>query len=51
MIVELKEDPETGELYFNIPDEMLEQLGWQEGDTLVWEIQDQSVSVKKKDSE
>lgn len=49
MIVELKEDPETGELYFNIPDEMLKQLEWQEGDTLVWEIHEQSASVRKKE--
>ena len=41
------EDPETMVLQF--PDEMLTEVGWQIGDTLVWEIQeDQTVIIRKK---
>jgi hypothetical protein len=40
-------DPETMILQF--PDEMLAEVGWQAGDTLVWEIQeDQTVIIRKK---
>jgi len=35
-IVNIEED-EEGNLILPIPDKMLEQLGWKEGDTLVWE--------------
>lgn len=31
-------DPETGELILSFPDELLESLGWQEGDVLDWSI-------------
>jgi hypothetical protein len=36
-IVRLEEDPKTGELILPIPDELLVQVGWGEGDELVWE--------------
>jgi formylmethanofuran dehydrogenase subunit D len=42
------DDPEQGILQF--PDELVEQLGWKEGDTLVWSVQDDgSVVIKKAD--
>lgn len=34
--VTVEEDPETGELVLPFSKEILEQLGWQEGDTLEW---------------
>jgi hypothetical protein len=35
-IVELEEDPETGDLVMPLPPAMLKELGWQVGDTLTW---------------
>lgn len=32
----VKETPE-GELYFTIPDDVLDRLGWKEGDDLIWD--------------
>lgn len=34
--VEIKESVD-GDLYFTIPDDVLERLGWQEGDDLIWD--------------
>jgi len=34
-MLEIQED-EDGELYIELPQKVLEQLGWNEGDTLVW---------------
>lgn len=34
--VEVKEN-QDGELYFNIPDDVLNRLGWKEGDELIWD--------------
>jgi hypothetical protein len=39
-IVELEEDPETGDLVMPIPLEALAANGWKEGDTLEWEVQE-----------
>ena len=36
-IVELEEDPETGDLVMPLPMAMLEELGWVIGDTLTWD--------------
>ena len=36
----VKEDPDTKDLYLVIPDSILDQLGWNIGDTLIWDIQD-----------
>lgn len=30
------EDPETGDIILPLPPELLENLGWKEGDTLEW---------------
>lgn len=40
--VELEEDPETGDLVMPLPPEMLEELGWKIGDTLVWKQDEQT---------
>lgn len=34
--ITLEEDPETGELILPFPPELLETVGWKEGDTLLW---------------
>jgi hypothetical protein len=36
-IVELEEDPGTGDLVMPFPPELLTELGWGVGDTLTWE--------------
>ena len=32
----VQEDPETGEMLLPIPQELLDKLGWGEGDQLEW---------------
>ena len=32
----VKEDPENGDCILTFPPDLLEQAGWQEGDTLIW---------------
>lgn len=50
MIVTIEEDPETGELFLPLPEEILNILGVKIGDTLVWEIEeDGTTSIKKKE--
>lgn len=39
-VLEVKENPETGELYLEFPEELLNQVGWSEGDVLEWFEQD-----------
>ena len=45
-IVELEEDPETGDLIMPLPVELMESLGWNIGDTLVWDTDEQDKTVK-----
>jgi hypothetical protein len=35
----VQEDPVTGDLFIELPERLLKQLGWREGDDLQW-IQD-----------
>ena len=37
---EVQLDSETGEYFITIPDELIEELQWQEGDVLEWEYHD-----------
>ena len=47
--LEIKEDPETGELILEFPKDLLETAGWAEGDTLIWTDQgDGSWELAKK---
>jgi hypothetical protein len=49
-VVTLEEDPETGDMILPFTPEMLEGLGWSEGDTLTWQDRgDGSWSLAKKD--
>lgn len=36
-----QEDPETGDLLLPLPNELLEKMGWREGDSLDWTMDDQ----------
>ena len=48
--LEVQKD-ENGELYFEFPDELMNQMGWDIGDTLLWEeLPNGSWSVKKDES-
>jgi len=48
-IVELEEDPETGDLVMPLPPAMLEAMGWKIGDDLTWNIDEvtREVSLTK----
>ena len=49
--VKLETDPETGELIMPLTPDMLRQVGWDIGDTLIWEdLHDGRWSLKKKDA-
>lgn len=48
-IVTTKEDPLTGDLYIELDEETCHKLGWQIGDTLIWEQHQDSWSIRKKD--
>jgi len=49
-VVQVQEDGKTKELYLELPPEALAQVGWDIGDTLLWEELDNgnwSLSKKK----
>ena len=46
----VEEDPETGDLILPFPEDLLEQAGWTEGDTIVWKIQDNGSCILEKKS-
>jgi hypothetical protein len=49
-ILTIKEDGKTKELYIEFPPDALNQVGWDEGDTLIWEELDNgNWSIKKKE--
>ena len=47
--ISVEEDAETGDLILPLPQDLLEQAGWKEGDTLEWQDRgDGSWSLLKK---
>ena len=40
---------ENGELFFEFPDELMNETGWQVGDQLIWEEQPNGSWIIKKD--
>jgi len=48
MIVDVQED-ENGELFLQFPDDLMAQLGWKEGDTINWDIDETTghITVRK----
>lgn len=50
-IVELEEDPETGDIIMPLPSELMETQGWSIGDTLTWDVNEETKTAtltKKK---
>jgi hypothetical protein len=44
----LEEDPETKDLILPFTDEILEAVGWKEGDVIVWKKKDNKSWILKK---
>jgi hypothetical protein len=50
--ITLEEDPENGDLVLPLNDDILKELGWEIGDTLIWtDNKDGSWTLHKKDNE
>ena len=49
-IIQLEEDPETGDIIMPLSEELLAEAGWDIGDTLVWDLneKDQTATLTKK---
>lgn len=48
--ITVEEDPETGELILPFSDELMDQLGWKIGDTIIWtDLKDGSWTLTKKE--
>ena len=48
-IIEVKENNKTKELFVEFPQGAIDQVGWDEGDTLIWEeLPDGAWSIKKQ---
>jgi hypothetical protein len=48
--IKLEEDPETGDLIMPLTPDMLSQVGWDVGDTLIWEeLPHGNWSLRKED--
>jgi bifunctional DNA-binding transcriptional regulator/antitoxin component of YhaV-PrlF toxin-antitoxin module len=45
-ILEVQED-ENGDQYIVLPDEVIEDLGWQEGDVLNWDVRGEGIVISK----
>jgi hypothetical protein len=43
----VKQD-DDGELYIELPQELLDQLGWSIGDDLVWIVEDGKILLRKR---
>jgi hypothetical protein len=49
-VIQVKENQETKELYLDLPSDVLNQVGWDDGDTIIWEELDGgNWSLTKKD--
>lgn len=45
-ILEVQED-ENGDQYIILPDEVIEDLGWQEGDVLNWDVRGDGIVLSR----
>lgn len=45
-ILEVQED-ENGEQFITFPEEVIEELGWQEGDILNWDVRGEGIVLSK----
>lgn len=49
-IVEVQES-QDGELFIEFPDEIIEELGWQEGDILSWDLKGNGIVLSRLNEE
>lgn len=49
-IIEVQED-QDGELFIEFPEEVIEELGWQEGDILSWNLKGEGIILSKLNDE
>jgi hypothetical protein len=49
-IIEVQED-QDGELFIQFPEEIIEELGWQEGDILSWNLKGEGIILSKLNDE
>ena len=48
----IQQDPQTGDLYVTLPEEVLKDLTWEEGDVVEWEMNSEGeLSCKFVDEE
>jgi len=45
-ILEVQEDS-NGDCFLELPDELIESLGWQEGDLLHWDVRSNGIILSK----
>lgn len=45
-ILEVQED-DNGDQFIVFPDEVMEELGWQEGDLLNWDVRGEGIVISK----
>ena len=45
-VVEVQEN-ENGELFIEFPDELIDELGWKEGDILNWDLKGEGIVLSK----
>jgi bifunctional DNA-binding transcriptional regulator/antitoxin component of YhaV-PrlF toxin-antitoxin module len=45
-ILEVEED-DQGDLFLTFPDELMEEMGWREGDILNWDVQGEGIVLTK----
>lgn len=49
-ILEVQED-DNGDLFITFPDEVIEELGWQEDDILEWNLKGEGIILSKLNDE
>jgi bifunctional DNA-binding transcriptional regulator/antitoxin component of YhaV-PrlF toxin-antitoxin module len=49
-IIEIQED-QDGELFIQFPEEIIEELGWQEGDILSWNLKGEGIVLSRLNDE
>lgn len=49
-ILEVQED-DNGDLFITFPDEIIEELGWQEDDILEWNLKGEGIILSKLNDE
>lgn len=47
-VVEIEENDE-GDCFITLPDDLIDTLGWQEGDILTWRIKNDSILLSRID--